>query len=60
VAVVVRNAFACHNSSLALCAKHTAPLPSHITVYPNPKELQNLIFPTLKEHRNNINPKERT
>jgi len=48
VVVVLRNGFSSHNSSLALCVKHTCPRPSNITLYPIPKE-----------HKYNINPKER-
>lgn len=47
VKVVVRNGFSHNNSSLALCANHTAPVSSHITLYPN-----------LKQYKNHIDPKE--
>jgi len=52
VVAVVRTGFSHHNSSLALCAKHTSRLPNHITLYLKSKQHKNNIYPKQKEPQN--------
>ena len=52
VVVVVSNRSSCYNSSLAICAMHTASVSLHTTLYLNVKELKNILNP----NRNDIDP----
>jgi protein-disulfide isomerase len=59
VVVVVRDRCSRHNLSLADCVKDTSLLPSHVTLYLNPKDHNNNINPKPKEYKKDINPNER-